>query len=179
MKQFWSALCLTAMLCAHVAHAEQAAATGPMPWEADVEIDIKGLRLGMLRSEFDAAVPNRRDFTVAGVQGAGGALSLMTTFRNDRLDSLSFIFDYQRFDQVLAAVQAKFPQLFCGLREPMRDQAGRTLGQVTCFLQGRTGRLSILKNGTGRSYRYSILSLTSNEAIAEAKRASDARKKDI
>lgn len=150
-----------------------------LPWQADVDLDVKGLHIGMPRDQVESAIPSRRDFTIAGVPGALGAMSVTTAYRRDRLDMLTFVFESSRFDQVLAAVELKYPQIFCGLREPTRDNAGRTLGQIICFLEGRGGRISVMKHGTGRTFRYGNLTLVSDEHIAENKAEADARKKDI
>lgn len=111
------------------------------------EIDIKGLRLGMARAEVEEKFGSLplKDFTIAGVQSRYpiGPPRLLA-FYEDRLDSFTFAFDADQFEDVRGAVKQKYPALKCE-SIPVTNAMGALFTDVHCSLGDERGLLELTK----------------------------------
>ena len=103
------------------------------------EIQIKGLWIGMDESEieekFGAPI---KAFSIAGVEGKYSTTPL--EFENNKLESLIFFFDAKSFDDVLAAVKSKYPEMQCK-DSSVGNAMGASFTQVKCNL--RRGKVTL------------------------------------
>ena len=139
-------------------------------------IDIKGLSIGMSKTDVEQKFPNWNGFTIADVSSKYQHSPLNVSYFDGKLDSLLFFFDSNSFTTVLDAVKQKYPSISC-----KESQVGNPMGakftQIECTT---TDQLSILQLRRFVSdIRTSSLSLISKRKMEEYAEKEKNKKKDI
>lgn len=144
-------------------------------------IDIKGIRLGMTRDELIAqgAIVNSKQnfvmpgFTVGGVPAILGNADL--TLKDERLDTFTFFFAPDDFDEVLAAVKIKYPKTKCESSE-LQNGFGAKFPQTYCtYTDGKT----TLRVRRMLSNEVGLLSLVANSTLKQMDDRAQRKKGDI
>jgi hypothetical protein len=140
------------------------------------KIEIKGLRLGMTNAEVEAKVGPLplTNFTVAGASSKYTDAS--PEFYEGKLDSFSFYFNAEQFDDVLGAVKSKYPALRC-VKSKVANAMGASFTQVNCQLRDTKGALHLTRFVNDIST--SSLTLTSDRRIKEWVKEEKSRQNDL
>ena len=105
------------------------------------EIEIKGLRLGMTKTEIEkqfGPLP-LNNFTIADVSGK---FPVRLEFYEGKLDELMFFFSAKSFNDVRQAVVSNYPELKCA-DSTVSDNMGASYKQVKCKLEDMLGMLKL------------------------------------
>jgi hypothetical protein len=146
------------------------------------EIEIKGISLGMSKERFDKEIGSKamKNFTIAGVKSKSSTTRI--AFLDNKVADLSFVFDSSGFDDVLSAVNEKYPGIKCE-ESDAANQMGVKFKQVTCHLEGESGDLLLVKFLSLSNIDTSLLSLMSHrfqeELINKKQEAKKYKNKDI
>jgi hypothetical protein len=138
-------------------------------------IEIKGLRLGMTKTEIEkkfGALPIN-NFTIADVSGK---FPVRLEFYEGKLDELMFFFSPKRFDDVRQAVIAKNPELKC-TDSTVTSPKGESYKQVNCKLVDMLGTLRL--DRFVRDIDTSALTLTSHRLFQELEKNRKEKQKDV
>src|SRR6185369_14657040 len=102
---------------------------------------IKGLRLGMSKTEIEAKFGKLplTDFKIANV---AGKFPVSLAFYEDRLDELMFFFPSENFKKVREAVVAQYPKIKC-TDSTVTSPKGEKFTQVNCKQEGLSGMLKL------------------------------------
>ena len=141
-----------------------------------IDIEIKGIRIGMTKAELHQLHSDLKGFTVAGVRSKYEHVPLGLRYRDDLLDQVAFYFHSTGFRQVLEALKEKYPTLACETNN-VSNAMGATFEQQKCSLEDANSvlHLSRFVNDT----RTSGLTLMSKKSLQEQIDKSKAQKKDI
>ena len=177
------AMCMTLAVSSHAATASKKAKENkPEPQvEFSVQtIELKGVRLGMLRSEVESITGDymnyeQRNFTIGDVATDTNKPPLQD-YIDGKLSSFFFTFQSSSFSDVLGAVKSKYPSLACHSTE-IRNGFGAVFPSVECVLHSADGRLTLKKYGVDLNSSY--LALTSNEQLEAEKKAKEKSSADI
>lgn len=139
---------------------------------ADVDIDIKGLRIGMAKEEVEAKFGRLpiRGFTIAGVIGKYDSQGLDLSFRDNQLDSMMFMFAADRFDEVMEAVKSKYPAIQC-TSSPLQNRLGAVFEDTQCLLTDALGTLRLRRFVSLDTSLIGIISHRKTQEIAERLKA--------
>ena len=104
-------------------------------------IEIKGLRLGMTKTEIEKKFGTLplNNFTIADV---AGKFPVRLEFYEGKLDEIMFFFSPKGFDDVRKAVVAKNPELKC-TDSTITSPKGESYKQVNCKLVDQLGTLRL------------------------------------
>ncbi len=140
------------------------------------EIEIKEIRLGMTRAEVQKKVGQLplQNFTIAGVPSKYSTVSV--EFHEDKVDSFRFFFNSQDFNDVLEAVQKKYPKLKCE-NSSVKNSIGVSFSNTDCVLREPLGSLQLSRFVSDT--RTSVLSLVSDRSIKEFTENKSERQKDL
>jgi hypothetical protein len=139
------------------------------------QVDIKGIRIGMTRTEVTRMFPTWEGFTVAGV-AQHAAFRDPTVFHKGKLDRFVFAFYPQSFEAVLSAVKEKYPTLACRT-VTITDSAGTNAEQTMCAVADPNSVLLIRRFAT--DLQTSMIALYSRRFLAEDTNRALKQKKDI
>lgn len=147
-----------------------------------LEIDIKGIRLGLTEAElidqFGATQElggfRVRHFTVGGASSRNSGLELILD--DGKLGEAYLIFYSSSFDSVLTAVRSKYPSLRC-TNGIVRTGYGVTHQQTECSLKDRRGVLLLTRFLS--DIDTSFLTLQSHERVKALMEHVKRREKDI
>lgn len=139
-------------------------------------IDIKGIHIGMTETELSKKYPSWDGFTVGGTPSKHQDLPVTLSFYEGRLDNFAFFFDPDGFDNVLAAVKKKFPNIFC-LTSSVSNAMGASFSQVTCMMRDSTSHLYLSRYVS--DIQTSVLSLASERSMKESDKTQREKQKDI
>jgi len=107
----------------------------------DIDIDIKGLKLGMNLYEVAAVMPDPAHFTIAGITPL---YPPSLDYRDMRLTSFMWFFYSGGYEAVRDALRAKYPALKCA-QSTVQNGFGASYAQEVC----RVGDLEIQRyNGS-------------------------------
>jgi hypothetical protein len=145
------------------------------------DIDIKGVRLGMTQDELVAlgATTNAQqklvlpDFTVGGVKAFMGDADL--GLKEGRLDTFTFFFAPSDFDEVLAAVKAKYPKTKC-TDSQLQNGFGAKFTQTYCTLSDAKTTLQVRRMV---SKEFGLLSLVPTSTLQKQDAQAQKAKGDI
>ncbi len=128
------------------------------------EIEIKEIRLGMTQAEVEKKVGQLplQNFTIAGVPSKYSTVSV--EFHEGKVDSFRFFFNSQDFNDVLGAVQKKYPKLKCE-NSSVKNSIGMSFTNTDCVLREPLGSLQLSRFVNDIST--SVLSLVSDRRIKE------------
>jgi hypothetical protein len=112
----------------------------------DQDIDIKGIKIGIAKSEVKEKFPNFKDFTIAGVESTYKNLPSDAYFKykDEMLDQFVFFFDSSKFDQVLQAFNSKYKSMECE-KSSVSNAYGASFNQISCSLFDEKSKLSLDK----------------------------------
>jgi hypothetical protein len=104
-------------------------------------IDIKGLQLGMAKTEIEKKFGSLplTDFKIANVSGK---FPVKLAFYENKLDELMFFFPSKSFEDVRKSVIAKHPELKC-TDSTITSPAGAKYMQTNCKLKDQLGTLRL------------------------------------
>lgn len=107
-------------------------------------VDVKGIRIGMTKAEFNQLYPNGipKDWTIAGVSSKFRHSSIDVKFHNGILDTALFFFDASEFEQIRNALSSKYPKLNCR-KTPVQTRMGANFSQEECGINN--GELNLVK----------------------------------
>lgn len=105
-------------------------------------IDIKGIYIGMTKTELTALHPNLIGFTVAGVQNKHRTMPPAYDFKEGKLYYFAFFFDARSFNTVLSAITSKYPHVNCE-NSPVTTPMGAEYTQTICQVEGPDSVLSV------------------------------------
>jgi hypothetical protein len=138
------------------------------------QIEIKGLRLGMTKTEIEkkfGALP-LNNFTIANVSGK---FPVRLAFHEGKLDELMFFFSSNSFNDVRQAVTANYPELKCS-DSTVTSPTGTKYKQVNCKLEDQLGKLRL--DRLVRDIDTSALILISNRLFQELENKRKEKQKD-
>lgn len=143
------------------------------------QIDIKGLHLGMTKSEVTEKYGPMpiKGFTVAGVSSKYPALGLALTFHEDKLDTLTFFFNPSGFNDVRGAVTGKYPSLHCE-DSAVSNAMGGSFTQTICSLKDDLGAFRLQKFVSDIKTSALIL-MSDRKSIEERDKKAQKQKDDI
>jgi len=136
-------------------------------------IEIKGLRLGMTKTEIEkkfGALPIN-NFTIADVPGK---FPVRLEFYEGKLDELMFFFPSKSFNEVHKTVIANNPELKCA-DSTVTSPAGQSYKQVNCKLADQLGILRV--DRFVRDIDTSAVTLTSHRLFQELEKKRDEKQK--
>jgi hypothetical protein len=138
-------------------------------------IEIKGLRLGMTKTEIEKKFGTLplNNFMIAGVSGK---FPVRLEFYEGKLDELMFFFSPKSFDDVRKAVISKNPELKC-TDSTITSPRGESYKQVNCKLVDQLGTLRLGRYV--RDIETSALTLTSHRLFQELEKKRKEKQKDI
>ena len=138
------------------------------------DIEIKGLHLGMTKTEIEkkfGALPLKQ-FTIADV---AGKFPVRLEFYEGKLDEIMFFFSPKGFDDVRKAVVANNPELKC-TESTITSPKGESYKQVNCKLADMLGTLRL--DRYVRNIETSALTLTSHRLFHELEEKRKGKQKD-
>lgn len=163
-----------------------------------IEVEIKGLKIGMPEMEILQKFSNFDEFTIAGVRGYHIGYVLAPGLRSICMDRcfsergarpLSIRFDDQggleywqfsfaspQFGQIKAAVKEKYPSAVC-YESVLVNGYGAQFQQETCTVEDDISLLSIRRYSSDRNK--GMLDVTAKKVIERMKQKSEQGKKDI
>ena len=126
-------------------------------------IEIKGLRLGMTKTEIEKKFGKLpiNNFTIADVPGK---FPVRLEFYEGKLDELMFFFSSKSFNEVRKAVISQNPELKC-TDSTVTSPAGKSYNQVNCKLADQLGMLRV--DRFVRDIDTSAVTLTSHRLFQE------------
>jgi len=138
-------------------------------------IEIKGLRLGMTKTEIEKKFGTLplNNFTIADVSGK---FPVRLEFYEGKLDELMFFFSPKSFDDVRKAVVSKNPELKC-TDSTITSPKGESYKQVNCKLVDMLGTLRL--DRFVRDIDTSALTLMSHRLFQELENKRKEKQKDI
>jgi hypothetical protein len=138
------------------------------------ELDVKGLHLGMTKTEIEkkfGALP-LNNFTIAGV---AGKFPVRLEFYEDKLDELMFFFPSASFSDVRKAVVSENPEIKC-TDSTIKSPEGKSFIQVDCKLADKLGTLKL--DRFVRDINTSAVTLTSHRLFNELENKRKEKQKD-
>ena len=138
-------------------------------------VEIKGIRIGLTRTEVSRLAPDWSKFTVAGVS-QHPAFRDPTVYANNRLDRFVFVFYPHDFDAVLSALKEKYPQARCVTRV-ITDFGGTSAEQQECAVTDP--RSVLLLRRYAADLQTSLIALYSRRFFAAEEKRLARQKKDI
>ncbi|MEJ7929879.1 hypothetical protein WG922_07835 [Ramlibacter sp. AN1015] len=138
-------------------------------------IEIKGIYLGMPEADFKQLHPNLNGFTVAGIQSKYSTPYVY--FKDGVLDSFSFYFTANGYDDVRAALLTKYSSQFQCEEEIVSTRAGASFKQERCRSDSPAGSVTLSRFVSDIST--SSLSMMSRRLIDELKEKQKAKRGDI
>ena len=109
------------------------------------DIEIKGIKLGMIRSEAEMLLgteSNVKPFTIAGIPSK--KYGITSKFIDDKLSEFGFYFNPTFFPLMLSAVKEKYPELTCETSE-VKNRMGATFEQKNCAIKSNSGNFKMSK----------------------------------
>ena len=141
-------------------------------------IEIKGIQLGMNKSDVDAILGTRgspKPFSIAGISSKSPP-AIFNRFIDDKLSDFSFYFHSHNFNLMRSAVKEKYPELTCETSE-VKNRMGAAFEQIRCMLDFKAGYLSLSKFSL--DLETSGLVMTSKEESEKLRLEMEKKKKDI
>jgi hypothetical protein len=141
-------------------------------------IEIKGIQLGMNKSDVEAILGTRgspKPFSIAGISSKSPP-TIFNRFIDDKLSDFSFYFQSHNFNLMRSAVKEKYPELTCETSE-VKNRMGATFEQIRCILNSKSGYLSLSKFSLDLDT--SGLVMTSIEESEKLRLEMEKKKKDI
>lgn len=138
------------------------------------QIEIKGIKIGMSKIDYEniVGVPSR--FTIAGVYSKN-MQPISSQFQNNKLEGVSFYFNSKEFDSILNAVRLKFPDIICTNRE-IKNKFGAVFTDIGCKIATEVSTLTLTKY---LDVNTSVLSLVSQELVKKHQDKQKEKAKDI
>ena len=139
-------------------------------------IEIKGLRLGMTKTEIEKKFGTLplNNFTIAA--DVPGKFPVRLEFYEGKLDELMFFFSPKSFDDVRKEVISKNPELKC-TDSTITSPRGESYKQVNCKLADMLGTLRL--DRFVRDIETSALTLTSHRLFQELEKKRKEKQKGI
>jgi len=136
-------------------------------------IEIKGLRLGMTKTDIEKKFGTLpvNNFTIADVPGK---FPVRLEFYEGKLDELMFFFSSTNFNEVRKAVISKNPELKC-TDSTVTSPAGKSYTQVNCKLADQLGTLRVER--FVRDIDTSAVTLTSHRLFQELEKQRQEKQK--
>lgn len=131
--------------------------------------DLKGVRIGMTKAEYDKAMETAGYFTIGGVSPK---YSVSPEFdEQEKLTRFTFFFRSEDYAEVREAVKSKYPKLKC-IQTSVGNRMGATFAQEHCMLG------TLLLSRFVSDIETGVLSLSAPES-QKAKSEREKKKKDI
>jgi hypothetical protein len=171
MKSIWLILIILATFVPR-SFAQESKISGPTITQ---RIEIKGVMIGMTPEELEAKVGRMpiKNFTIGGVEGN---YDFKTNFHKGQLDRFLFFFHSSRFDELVAAVKGKYPELECE-NSTVSNRMGAKFQQTVCVLNDELTSLSITR--FSGDVRTADLDMVSKREIQDRIKRAAERKKDM
>ena len=144
-----------------------------------VDIEIKGLKVGMEHKDFMQAMSESDaagGFTIGGVLLTNYKKQPYVEFVDDKVATLYFKFDSANFDAVFDAVKSKYPSIRCE-RSEIQNRMGASFQQIECQLSSING-LMTLSRYSGSISDGSIY-MASRSRLDSSAKESEKKKSDI
>ena len=142
------------------------------------EVEIKGIKIGMSKSDIDALLGDSnspKSFSIAGINSKTPP-AIFNRFIDGKLSQFSFYFSAINFSLMQSAVKEKYPDLACETSE-VKNRMGATFEQVRCKINYKSGELLLSKYSL--DLNTSGLVMTSEEEREKFRLEMQKKKKDI
>jgi hypothetical protein len=136
-----------------------------------INIEIKGLRMGMPESEAKSIIDKNGGITIAEVYADYYNLA----YHEGKLDKFSFLFKSSEFDSVLGAVKEKYPSLKCS-DSTVSNAMGASFDQTECNLISSEAAMVLIRRADVKT---SALIISSKRLLDEMAKSNEKSKKDI
>jgi triacylglycerol esterase/lipase EstA (alpha/beta hydrolase family) len=141
--------------------------------ELSQPLEIKGISIGMPKSQIENIIRPEEIFTIGGVKSQGGLV--IRDYFEGNLDQFIFPFKPSKFAEVYEAVKEKYPTMVC-VESSVSNAMGATFKQTECKIDGTDSILQLVRM---IDINTSALVLVSKRKLNETEKSKDHNKKDI